>query len=42
VRSHLGAIDVPSLVISGRHDWITPPSQGEEIHRLIPGSESVF
>lgn len=39
VRSQLGAITTPTLVIAGRHDWITPPSQSEEIHRLIPGSE---
>jgi proline iminopeptidase len=42
VRAHLGTFDVPCLIISGRHDWITPPSQGEEIHRLIPGSEFVL
>lgn len=39
VREQLGAIHVPTLVISARHDWITPPTQGEQIHRLIPGSE---
>ncbi len=41
VRPQLGAITAPTLVISGRHDWITPPTQGEEIHRLIPHSENV-
>lgn len=39
VRPRLDAIGVPTLVISGRHDWITPPTQGQEIHSLIPGSE---
>ncbi len=41
VRPQLGAITAPTLVISGRHDWITPPTQGEEIHRLISHSENV-
>ena len=41
VRAQLGAIMAPTLVIAGRHDWITPPTQGEEIHRLIPRSEYV-
>jgi proline iminopeptidase len=39
VRPGLGAITVPTLIMAGRHDWITPPSQNEEIHHLIPGSE---
>ena len=26
-------------MISGAHDWICPPAFGEEIHRLIPGSQ---
>jgi len=41
VRPLLGTITAPTLVIAGRHDWITPPSQSEEIQRLIPGSEYV-
>lgn len=41
VRPRLGAITVPTLIISGRHDWITPPSQGLQIHERIPGSEFV-
>jgi len=41
VRPRLGTITAPTLVIAGRHDWITPPTQGEEIHRLISGSEYV-
>jgi proline iminopeptidase len=42
VRPLLGAITAPTLIVAGRHDWITPPSQAEEIHRLIPGSEYVL
>jgi proline iminopeptidase len=25
----------------GRHDWICPVDQSEEIHRLVPGAELV-
>jgi len=28
-----------SLVMMGRHDWICPVDQAEEIHRLIPHFE---
>ena len=41
VRPRLGTITEPTLVIAGRHDWITPPTQNEEIHRLIPHSDYV-
>ena len=38
----LGMITTPTLVISGREDWITPPAQaGERIHAGLPNSESV-
>jgi len=39
---HLRKIDTPTLVISGREDWITPPAQaGERIHARLPNSEWV-
>jgi proline iminopeptidase len=38
-RSELGRISCPTLVMVGRHDWICPVDQAEEIHRLIPHSE---
>lgn len=38
----LPQIKVPTLITVGRHDWITPPSASEEIHRLIPGSKLVI
>jgi proline iminopeptidase len=39
----LSRITVPTLVISGRADWITPPAQaGERIHAGLPNSESVI
>ncbi|HXD96813.1 MAG TPA: hypothetical protein VN646_09745, partial [Candidatus Acidoferrum sp.] len=28
----------PTLVAVGRHDWICPVDQAEEIHRAIPTS----
>jgi proline-specific peptidase len=38
VRARLGEIDVPTLVICGANDWITPLATSEEIVSLIPGS----
>ena len=35
-RAELGRIACPTLVAVGRHDWICPVDQSEEIHRLIP------
>jgi proline iminopeptidase len=37
-RSELGRIVAPTLVAVGRHDWICPVDQAEEIHRLVPHS----
>ena len=36
VRAQLGAIHIPTLVVTGRYDWVTPPSQSEEIVKGIP------
>ena len=36
LRSELGRITAPTLVLAGRHDWICPPEFSEEIARLIP------
>jgi proline iminopeptidase len=38
VRPRLGEIGVPTLVICGGNDWITPLSKSEEIQKGIPGS----
>jgi proline iminopeptidase len=38
-RAELPAIACPTLVVVGRHDWICPVDQAEEIHRLVPRSE---
>jgi proline iminopeptidase len=38
-RAELARIGCPTLVAVGRHDWICPMDQGEEIARLVPGAE---
>jgi len=38
-RAELARIGCPTLVAVGRHDWICPMDQGEEITRLVPGAE---
>jgi proline iminopeptidase len=38
-RPELSRIARPTLVMVGRHDWICPVDQSEEIHQLIPQSE---
>jgi len=38
-RAELAAIAGPTLVMVGRHDWICPVDQAEEIHTLVPHSE---
>jgi proline iminopeptidase len=38
-RPELARIACPTLVMVGRHDWICPVDQAEEIHKLIPHSE---
>jgi proline iminopeptidase len=39
LRPELARITVPTLIMTGRHDWICPVEFSEELHRLIPGSE---
>ena len=42
VLEQLGQINVPTLVISGADDWITPLEQGgQRIHDTLPNSELV-
>ena len=43
VLHRLSEISVPTLVMVGRHDWITPPTMGaERIHAALPGSKLVI
>lgn len=37
----LGQIKLPTLIIAGRDDAITPPAQSEALHKAIPGSQLV-
>lgn len=41
VSNRLKEIDVPTLVIVGKHDWITPVVASEELARNIPNAELV-
>lgn len=41
VRSRLGEISVPTLILVGRHDVICPVEDSEELHRGIANSEMV-
>jgi pimeloyl-ACP methyl ester carboxylesterase len=38
----LGQIKVPTLLIWGKNDNVTPPFVGEEFHKLIPNSQLAF
>ena len=38
LRPNLLHIEVPTLILAGRHDWITPVSENEDIHQRIPNS----
>jgi len=43
VLSRLGEITVPTLIMAGRHDWITPPAQGaERLHAGLPNAKLVI
>lgn len=42
LRGRLGEIRAPTLVVVGRHDWITPVAASEEIAAGIPGAELVI
>lgn len=41
VRPRLGEITVPTLILAGRHDWVTPPTQAKQIAAGIPHAELV-
>jgi 3-oxoadipate enol-lactonase len=38
-RERAAAIDVPSLVIVGEADRVTPPALSEELAALVPGAK---
>jgi pimeloyl-ACP methyl ester carboxylesterase len=37
----LGSIHVPTLIVVGEQDTITPPALSEQMHRAISGSEYI-
>ncbi len=41
VRPRLGEITAPTLVVAGRHDWVTPVGESELIANGISGSELI-
>jgi proline iminopeptidase len=41
VRPHLGSIHAPTLVIAGRHDWVTPVGESEQLAERIADSQLV-
>jgi len=41
LTARLGEISVPTLILVGRDDFITPPSQARIMHERIPNSELV-
>jgi proline iminopeptidase len=41
VRAGLASVTVPTLVIAGRHDWVTPVSQSQAILDALPGAQLV-
>lgn len=42
LRGRLGEIAVPTLIVVGRHDWITPVAASQELADGIAGSELVI
>jgi pimeloyl-ACP methyl ester carboxylesterase len=42
LEEHLPDIRVPTLLVWGREDRITPPEVAEQFHALIPDSRLVF
>lgn len=42
VREQLSGINVPTLIIAGRHDWMTPVEDSIEIANRIPDNEFVI
>jgi proline iminopeptidase len=41
VRPQLGNIRVPTLVLAGRHDWVTPVGESEQLAERIPDAQLV-
>jgi proline iminopeptidase len=42
VREQLKSLEIETLVIGAKHDWVTPYTQSQLIHELLPNSELVI
>ncbi len=42
LRDRLGEVSVPTLVVSGSQDILTPTADGEELAEHIPGAEMMI
>lgn len=42
VRPHLATIAAPTLILAGRHDWVTPVGESKQIAALIPTNQFVI
>jgi proline iminopeptidase len=42
VRAGLSGVTVPTLVLAAQYDWVTPPTQSEQIRQALPDSEYVL
>lgn len=42
VTKDIKSLNIPTLVVGARHDWITPVEHSEWIHQLMPNSELVI
>jgi 3-oxoadipate enol-lactonase len=40
-RTLLPSLDIPTLVISGRHDILNPPQEGEQLAELLPDARFI-
>src|SRR5690606_11692894 len=42
VREQIKQVNVPTLIVSGRHDWITPMTQGQVIQACMPHAKFII
>jgi proline iminopeptidase len=42
VEDRLGTIEAPTLIMVGRHDWVTPPGESQLLAERIPNSQLVI
>lgn len=42
VKPQLASVSVPTLIFSGRNDWVMDPSEAEALHAGLPQSKLVI